>query len=85
MLTPVANIHKHDIPKLGAIGYLVMHYDRWGTPEYYNGIKQKFYVSSYPLCDNVWPYSHGIHTANFTTLDNRLTVRASGFYFQEET
>jgi hypothetical protein len=82
VLTTIGNIHHSILPKLGQIGYLIMKYDRWGKPEYYMGLRRKYYVSSFPLCDNVWPYSLGIHTANFTTLDNRQTVKISGFYFE---
>jgi hypothetical protein len=83
MLTARANIHHSVLPKVGAVGYLVMRQDRWGKPGYMHGLRQRWQCIGYPLCDNVRPYSLGIHTAWFKALgDTRLAaVRVSGFYF----
>jgi len=40
-------------------------------------------VSHYPLCDNIWPYSIGIHTIYVRFLDNREIARFSGIWFEE--
>ncbi|MBZ0277375.1 MAG: hypothetical protein K8I60_14615 [Anaerolineae bacterium] len=45
--------------------------------------KRKCIVSHYPLCDNVLPYSVGIHTVYVRFLDNHEIVRFSGIWFQE--
>jgi hypothetical protein len=38
-------------------------------------------LSHYPLCDNVLPYSIGIHTVWVRFLDNGEMVRFSGIWF----
>ena len=77
MLSTIANIHRHKLPKPGAIvrivglqrnGYYPLH--RWQ-------------VESFPLCDNVRPYSFGIHTVNLRRLADNARARVSGFYCEE--
>lgn len=82
MLSQKTNIHHSALPKVGETGYLVMKHGRYGNVEYYRGRKQRYIVSHYPLCDNIYPYSRGIHTAFFRNLKNGEIVRVSGFYFE---
>lgn len=83
MLTPAGNIHHSKLPKIGEIGYLIEKYERYtNKPIYWHGRKERVIVDSFPLCDNVWPYSHGIHTANFRYLGHGDVVRMSGFWFE---
>lgn len=77
------NIHYSKLPPLGAIGYLIKKYNRFGEPEYFFGEKQKYQVIAYPLCDSVQPYSMGIHTTYFQNLKTRRIEKMSGFYFEE--
>jgi len=84
MLTRRGNIHHHKIPPLGAIGYLAMGTNMWGEPQYLHRRKRKYQVVGFPLCDNIRPYSIGIHTAFFRNLQNGRIVQMSGFYFTEE-
>ncbi|MEL7432643.1 MAG: hypothetical protein AAFN11_01740 [Chloroflexota bacterium] len=75
MLTPRANIHHAKLPKPGAIGHIT-------------GLStvdpaRKCVVSHYPLCDNVLPYSIGIHTVFVRFLDNGEIRRFSGIWFTE--
>ena len=77
MLTPIANLHHSKLPEPGAIGWI-------------RGLasinpERRCIVESYPLCDNVWPWSHGIHTMTVRFLDNGDRRRLSGHYFTEET
>jgi hypothetical protein len=41
-------------------------------------------VSHYPLCDNVLPYSRGIHTVWIRFLDNGELRRISGIWFHAD-
>lgn len=75
MLTPRANIHHSRLPAPGAVGHIV-------------GLstidpQRKCIVSHYPLCDNVLPYSIGIHTVYVRFLDNQEQMRVSGVWFRE--
>lgn len=75
MLTPRANIHHSRLPAPGAVGHIV-------------GLstidpQRKCIVSHYPLCDNVLPYSIGIHTVFVRFLDNQEAQRVSGIWFRE--
>jgi len=45
--------------------------------------RRKCIVSHYPLCDNVLPYSRGIHTVWVRFLDNGEIIRYSGIWFEE--
>ena len=76
MLTPRGNIHGSKLPSPGAIGTI-------------SGLTsvppcRRCIVESYPLCDNVWPYSIGIHTVWVRFLDNGERRRFSGIFFQED-
>jgi hypothetical protein len=75
MLTPRANVHHSRLPTPGAVGHIV-------------GLstidpQRKCIVSHYPLCDNVLPYSIGIHTVYVRFLDNREELCVSGIWFRE--
>jgi hypothetical protein len=75
MLTPRANVHHSRLPTPGAVGHIV-------------GLstidpQRKCIVSHYPLCDNVRPYSIGIHTVYVRFLDNREELCVSGIWFRE--
>ncbi len=69
------NIHHSKLPKPGTIGYIVGH---WTTNP-----RRKCIVIAYPLCDNVLPYSIGIHTCWVRFLDNSDIQRFSGIWFEE--
>lgn len=75
MLTPRGNFHYSKLPASGAIGHIV-------------GLstidpRRRCIVSHYPLCDNVLPYSIGIHTVYVRFLDNNEERRFSGIWFCE--
>ena len=82
MLTTATDRHHSVLPAIGEIGYLVAGHNRYGEINYWHGRRQRFQVVAYPLCDNVQPYSVGIHTAFFRNLRNNRIVRMSGFYFE---
>ena len=84
MLTQKTNIHRSELPEIGSIGKLVMGRNRWGESIYHQNIKSSWICISFPVCDNVFPSSRGIHTAFFKSLQYpKLIVRVSGFYFEE--
>ncbi len=84
MLTTRTNVHHSTLPRLGAIGYLIEHIDRWGDVRYWFGRRQRYQCVAYPVCDSAdWRYSRGIHTAWFRNLRNGKLVQMSGFYFDE--
>ena len=69
------NVHHSKLPKPGAVGRIV-------------GLStvnpcRKCIVVAYPLCDNVRPYSIGIHTCWVRFLDNDEIQRFSGIWFEE--
>lgn len=68
------NIHRSKLPKPGAIGYIV------GLSTI--NPRRKCIISHYPLCDNVAPYSIGIHTMFVRFLDNSEVARFSGAWFE---
>lgn len=68
------NIHHSKLPNPGAIGQIV------GLSAI--NPSRRCIVSHYPLCDNVWPYSHGIHTVFVRFLDNSEIARFSAIWFQ---
>ena len=69
------NTHHSKLPQPGAEGHIV------GLSTV--NPQRKCIVSHYPLCDNVWPYSHGIHTMFVKFLDNGEIARFSGLWFEE--
>ena len=69
------NIHRSKLPKPGAIGHIV------GLSTV--NPRRKCLISHYPLCDNVLPYSRGIHTVVVRFLDNGEIARFSGIWFKE--
>lgn len=62
------NTHNRGFPELGTIAKL----------DGYN-----FKVVAYPVCDNVLPYSRGIHTVYAERLHDRVIMQISAFYFEE--
>ena len=76
MLTPRGNFHHSKLPKAGSIGHVV----GLSTVD----ATRKCIVSHYPLCDNISPYSIGIHTIFVQFLDNRQEIQISGMWFQED-
>lgn len=82
MLTTKTNFHYSKLPELGEVGYITEGKDRLGRELYWMGQRQKFIVESFPLCDNVRPWSVGIHTAIFRRLKDGVKFRFSGFYFK---
>lgn len=69
------NIHGSKLPQPGVIGHIV------GLSTV--NPRRKCIVSHYPLCDNVLPYSRGIHTVVVRFLDNGEIARFSGIWFKE--
>jgi hypothetical protein len=69
------NFHHSKLPKVGEIG----------TVKGLNTINptRKLIVTHYPLCDNILPYSIGIHTFYGRFLDNGEQVRLSGHLFND--
>jgi hypothetical protein len=76
MLNTRQNFHHSKLPKLGSIVQLPRELTKYMKPG-------KLIVESYPLCDNVRPYSIGIHTVNVRRLDNGQRLNLSGFYLVE--
>lgn len=76
MLTPKGNFHHSKLPEAGTIGHIV-------------GLStvdptRRCIVSHYPLCDNILPFSIGIHTIYVRFLDNSQVIQVSGIWFQED-
>ena len=69
------NFHRSKLPKSGALGYIV----GLSTVDPH----RKCITVAYPLCDNVRPYSIGIHTCWVRFLDNGEIRRFSGLWFKE--
>ena len=69
------NFHCSILPSLGAVGHIV------GLSTV--NPRRKCIASHYPLCDNVIPYSKGIHTFYVRFLDNREIAHFSGIWFEE--
>jgi hypothetical protein len=67
------NFHHSKLPSLGDIVIL---------PGLHNvGYTGKWIVESFNLCDNILPYSIGIHTANLVSLrDRNIRTTVSGFH-----
>jgi hypothetical protein len=74
MLTPSANFHHSKLPSPGVVGYIA----GLSTVD----PQRKCIVCHYPLCDNVLPYSLGIHTVYVRFLDNHEIMRVSGVWFR---
>lgn len=69
------NLHRSKLPLPGTIGRIV------GLSSV--NPHRKCIVSHYPVCDNVLPYSRGIHTVFVRFLDNGEIARFSGIWFEE--
>lgn len=76
------NFHHSKLPNIGEIGHITNGQNRYGETLYINGLKEPYIVESFPLCDNVRPYSFGIHTAHFRNLKTGERKQFSGFYFE---
>lgn len=74
MFNTKQNYHHSKLPKIGSLvkiaNDLRNHLD----------IKPTYQVIAYPLCDNVLPYSKGIHTVYIRNLANNRVHRVSGFW-----
>lgn len=67
------NFHHSRLPAVGALVHV--HADRCSRP----GQRYRtFIVECYPLCDNDYPYSLGIHTVHVRALDNGERRKVSG-------
>jgi hypothetical protein len=69
------NVHHSKLPKPGVIGRII------GLSTV--NPRRKCIVIAYPLCDNIQPYSIGIHTFWVRFLHNGDIQRFSGIWFQE--
>lgn len=69
------DFHHSKLPAPGAIGNII------GLSTVNQ--RRKCIVIAYPLCDNVLPYSIGIHTCWVRFLDNSEIQRFSGQWFKE--
>ena len=76
MLTPRSNFHHSGLPKAGAVGHVIGLSSIDPT--------RKCIVSHYPLCDNILPYSVGIHSVYVRFLDDRQDIQISGVWFEED-
>lgn len=68
------NTHHSKLPPPGALGHIV------GLSTV--NPRRKCIVSHYPLCDNVLPFSRGIHTVFVRFLDNSEIACFSGIWFE---
>ncbi|MDZ4771301.1 MAG: hypothetical protein SGJ24_19430 [Chloroflexota bacterium] len=68
------NTHHSKLPPPGGVGRIV----GLSTVD----PRRKCIVSHYPLCDNVMPFSRGIHTVFIRFLDNSEIARFSGIWFE---
>lgn len=66
------NYHHSKLPALGDIGKIAL-------PAYHH---RKCQVIAFPLCDNILPYSIGIHTCIVQFFDNMSIHRFSGIWFE---
>ena len=76
MLTPRSNLHHSRLSKAGTVVHII----GLSTID----LTRKCIVSHYPLCDNILPYSVGIHTIYVRFLDNRQDIQISGVWFEED-
>lgn len=70
------NYHHSKLPKMGEIGRII------GLSTV--NAKRKCIIDSFPLCDNVLPYSKGIHCVNVRFLDNDERRKFSAIWFDSE-
>ena len=78
MLTPIANTHRHKLPRPGAIVVVATQALQPGRRY------RRFIVESYPLSDSPdQRYSRGIHTCTLRALDNEERCRVSGVWCLE--
>jgi hypothetical protein len=77
------NFHHSQLPQPGEIGYIIIGYERFGSPRYHGGRRRKCIVESFPLTDSPdYRYSIGIHTVIVRFLGSQERARYSGAYFQ---
>lgn len=62
------NFHRSKLPRLGSI---------------VRAFERRFIVVAYPLCDNDWPYSIGIHRVYLRCLHNGQTYLMAGHLCEE--
>ena len=74
MLTSRHNIHHSKLPKPGEIVRI------YGLSRNGYDPRDRWQVESFPLNDNVSPWSRGVHTCNLRRLRDGRRVRVSGFY-----
>lgn len=83
MLTTRTNIHRSKLPALGAIVTLPgLRYGRTNTRGPWLTLR-RFIVDAYPMCDNVRPWSIGIHTVHLRALDNGERMQVAGHWCQD--
>lgn len=71
--------HNYHHSKLPAIGDIV------SLPKYIQKSRHnKYIVTSYPLCDNIIPYSRGFHTCWIKSLKDGKEYKISGFYLIDQ-
>jgi hypothetical protein len=70
------NVHHSKLSKSGELGRIV------GLSTI--NPRRKCIVIAFPLCDNIRPYSIGIHTMFVRFLDNGEIARFSSIWFQGE-
>jgi hypothetical protein len=75
MLNTKQNFHHSKLPELGTVVKL---------PKKLDPAQSKVIVESYPLCDNILPYSIGIHTVNVRALANNSRHKISGFWLIDQ-
>lgn len=68
------NIHHSKLPEIGKVCKL---------PKAIDPNETKIITESYNLCDNVLPYSKGIHLVNCRMLCNNKPITVSGFYLAD--
>ena len=83
MLNTRQNFHHSKLPALGEI------VTAWGLGVRVNlrslrPTLRRFIVEAFPLCDNVRPWSLGIHTVHLSALDNGERVRVAGHWLETE-
>lgn len=74
MLTTRHNIHHSKLPKPGEVVRI------YGLGRNGYDSREKWRVESFPLNDNVSPWSRGVHTVNLRRLRDGKPARVSGFY-----
>ena len=74
MLNNKHNFNSSELPKIGDIVTVQMR-ELQSNQRY-----ERFIVESYNLCDNILPYSKGIHLVNLTRLKDNAKFQVSGHW-----